>query len=93
MIANFGYRDAEGEFYITIDTNRCTGCQTKPCIPACPQSLFVQEEDPYGDVVVAIEEGGRKKLKYVCSDCKPRGARPPLPCMAACPFDAIAHSW
>lgn len=93
MIANYGYRDAEGEFYLTIDTGPCTRCEARPCIPACPRSLFREEEDPYGDTAVTIDEAARRKLKYECSACKPSGRRPPLPCVSACPFGAIAHSW
>lgn len=93
MIANYGYSDAEGEFYLTIDTGKCEGCANKPCIPACPRALFVAEEDPYGEAVVAIAEGKRKKLKYECGECKPTGAHPPLPCVAACPLGAVTHSW
>lgn len=93
MIAHYGYKDAEGEFYISIDTDHCGRCEGKPCISACPSSLFVAEEDPYGEVVVAIDEGGRRKLKYACAECKPGAVRPPLPCVAACPFDALRHSW
>jgi len=93
MIANYGYQDAEGAFFITIDTGRCARCAAKPCIPACPQSLFREEEDPYGDTAVAIDEAKRKRVKYACSPCKPARARPPLPCVEACPFGAIAHSW
>ena len=83
MIANYGYTDAEGEFYITIDTGKCERCQGKPCVPACPQAMFVEEEDPYGEAVVAIDDVKRKKLKYECAECKPTGDRPPLPCVKA----------
>jgi len=93
MIANYGYSDAEGEFYITIDTALCPRCEAKPCMPACPEALIVEEEDPYGDTGVAIDESKRKQLKYACSACKPDQDRPPLPCVTACPFDAIQHSW
>ena len=93
MIANYGYKDGEGEFYITIDTDRCAACDAKPCVAACPMKLFVVEEDPYGDEVVAIDDAKRKKLKYECAACKPTQGRPALPCVAACPFAAVSHSW
>ena len=93
MIAHYGYADAEGEFYITIDTGRCARCDGKPCVPACPRRLFREEEDPYGDAVVAVDERRRNKLRHECSPCKPSRERPALPCVTACPFAAIAHSW
>jgi Fe-S-cluster-containing hydrogenase component 2 len=93
MIANYGYIDGEGEFYITVDQDKCASCADKPCIPACPASLFVEEEDPYGETVAAIDDIKRKKLKYECMPCKPTQDRPPLPCVVACPYDAVKHSW
>jgi hypothetical protein len=32
-------------------------------------------------------------LKYECNPCKPSSHKPPLPCVAACRFEAITHSW
>lgn len=93
MIANYGYKDAEGDFYITIDQDRCAECGNKPCIAACPKALLLEEEDPYGEAVAAIDDQKRKKIKYECMDCKPSQDRPPLPCVTACPFEAIRHSW
>lgn len=93
MIANYGYRDAEGEFYVTIDTDRCSSCAEKPCISACPGSVLTGEEDPYGEMVVAVDALQRNRLKHACADCKPHRNRPSLPCTAACPCGAITHSW
>lgn len=93
MIANYGYKDAEGEFYLTINTDHCVECPEKPCVAACPQSILIVEEDPYGDEVVAVDDAKRKKLKYECSGCKPNLDRPPLPCVAACPTESLRHSW
>ena len=93
MIAHYGYKDGEGEFYLTIDQGRCAGCGGKPCLLACPLSVLVEEEDPYGETVAAVDDRKRRKLKYECMGCKPATGRPPLPCVEACPFGAITHSW
>lgn len=94
MIAHYGYRDAEGAFYITLDTDRCAACEEKPCLAACPAAVLVAEEGPYEEgAVAAVSEGARRRLKDLCSPCKPAGARLVLPCMAACPLAAITHSW
>lgn len=93
MIAHYGYQDGEGLFYVTIDQHRCAGCSSRPCVGACPNALFVVEDDPYGETVAAVDERRRKRLKYECGDCKPARGRLPLPCVAACPFGALAHSW
>jgi Fe-S-cluster-containing hydrogenase component 2 len=96
MLANYGYKDASGDFFITIDTEKCNGCGI--CMEACPSSVFmVADEDPHDpmrDGPVAVVFGDRKKrLKYECSPCKPALSRPPLPCVEACKAGAIFHLW
>jgi len=95
MLANYGYKDGSGEYFITIDTDKCTGCGA--CVTACPASVFVVVADPYDPLaekqVAVIKEEHRKKLKYSCAPCKPTGQRKELPCVAACEPGAIAHSW
>jgi Fe-S-cluster-containing hydrogenase component 2 len=95
MLANYGYKDGSGEFFITIDTDKCDGCEK--CVPACPGGCFEVTEDPHDPMreepVAVINDDQRKKLKYVCAQCKPASQRPPLPCVEACPQDAITHSW
>ena len=96
MLANYGYKDASGDFFITIDTDKCDGCGQ--CVPACPQGIFlVVDEDPNDpmrdDPVAMIDAGKKKKLKSECNPCKPSGERLPLPCVEACPRGAISHSW
>ena len=95
MIANYGYKDGSGEYFITIDTDKCNGC--KDCIKACPYGVLdvgPDENDPLSDDEVAfVTEMERKKIKYTCAPCKPITNRPPLPCMSACKQEAISHSW
>lgn len=102
MIANYGYRDGSGEYYLTIDTDRCIGCEGRWCVDACPQALFVIEADDYDDEVATIVMAARKQLKEKCSECKGSsqsgGLRDPeaprtLPCTTACIPAAISHSW
>ena len=95
MLANYGYKDGSGEYFITIDTDKCDGC--KKCAEACPyQVLEITDDpnDPMREVPVAIvKDSQRKKIKYSCAPCKPNTGMKELPCMAACPTDAILHSW
>lgn len=93
MIANYGYMDGSGEYYISIDTDKCIDCEDHGCVDACPKGMFVIEDDDYDDEVAFIVEGSRKKIKYECASCKPIADAPPLPCMEACKPKALKHSW
>ncbi|MCK5618982.1 MAG: 4Fe-4S binding protein [Candidatus Krumholzibacteria bacterium] len=95
MKANYGYTDGSGDFFITIDTDKCDGCGD--CVTACPGGVFETGEDPHDpfreEPVAVVTEEQRKKIKYTCAPCKPDHDRPELPCVAACKPDAISHSW
>jgi ferredoxin len=95
MIANYGYKDGSGEFFISIDTELCTGCGE--CVIRCPSDVLATGEDlhdPFREGPVArVQEEQRNKLKYACARCKPVTNRCPLPCVTACTPGAVAHSW
>ncbi|MFH1862549.1 MAG: 4Fe-4S dicluster domain-containing protein [bacterium] len=93
MKANYGYKDGSGDYFITIDTDNCLQCSAHPCISACPVGALAIITDDYDDQVAAVADEHRKKIKFSCAPCKPDVNRPPLPCVAACPQDAILHSW
>jgi Fe-S-cluster-containing hydrogenase component 2 len=93
MIANYGYMDGSGSYYITIDTDNCLTCPHHGCVAACPVGLFVIETDDYDDSVAMVKKEFRHKIKYSCAPCKPISHKPPLPCQTACTPGAIAHSW
>jgi NAD-dependent dihydropyrimidine dehydrogenase PreA subunit len=96
MLANYGYKDGSGEYFITIDTDKCDGCGD--CVNACPADVFaVVDEDPNDPLreepVALVNDDKRRKLKYECNVCKPAGETKPLPCVTSCPASAISHSW
>jgi len=93
MIANYGYTDGSGEYYISINTDGCVECAEHPCVDACPKAIFEIIEDDYDDMVAIVKEEPRKSLKYICADCKPASNPPPLPCKEACPANSIEHTW
>ena len=49
--------------------------------------------DIEGGMMAAVKEEHRWKLKYTCGPCKPVGKQVTPPCIAACPNEAIEHSW
>jgi Fe-S-cluster-containing hydrogenase component 2 len=95
MIAQFGYKDGSGEFFISIDTDKCNGCGD--CVPVCPAGVLEMRENDFDpladDNMAAVTEEHRKKIKYSCALCKPSGDRPELQCMSVCEPNAITHSW
>jgi Fe-S-cluster-containing hydrogenase component 2 len=93
MRAHYGYKDGSGEYFITIETDACIDCVGMPCVKVCPTGVLEPYEDDYDDLVVAVKEDFRRRLKYACAPCKPVSDRLPLPCVEACPADTIEHSW
>ncbi len=95
MLANYGFKDGSGSFFITIDTDKCDGCGK--CAEACPEDVFEigeDEIDPFREEPVAkIKKEDTKKIKFTCAPCKPIGSDTPLPCVTACEPGAITHSW
>jgi len=94
MLANYGYKDGSGDYFITIDTDKCNGCDK--CVEVCPSNVMAvgeDENDPLSEQKVAfVTEAERKKIKYTCAPCKPSKDAIP-PCINACKPNAITHSW
>lgn len=97
MKANYGYKDGAGDFFITIDTDKCNGCGD--CATECPAGVLELVEDEF-DIdaeteIAAVTAAHSKKIKYSCAPCKPSSgyAMDELPCVKACAPNAIVHSW
>ncbi len=94
MIARYGFTDGSGDWYVTIDTDKCDGCGK--CPQVCPAKILdvgPDEIDILREKPVAfIKYEERKKVRYSCAPCKP-GYGPELaPCAAVCASRAISHS-
>ena len=91
VIVHYGYKDGSGEYFISVDTDKCNSCGD--CVEACPAgvlemiTMMIDLED---ELVAAVTEEHRKKIKYSCAPCKPE-KRPP--CVSACEQEAITHTW
>lgn len=97
MLANYGYKDGAGDFFITVDTDKCTGCED--CVEACPAGVLEMVENEF-DIeaetpIAAVTNEHAKKIKYSCGPCKPAQGytKADLPCVKACEPGAIEHSW
>jgi NAD-dependent dihydropyrimidine dehydrogenase PreA subunit len=92
LISYYGYSDGSGEYYIVIDSDKCSGCGK--CVEKCPQralELITEFIDLEDKTVAAVSEQHRKKIRYTCAACKPETNKPP--CVQACSSKAIKCIW
>jgi Fe-S-cluster-containing hydrogenase component 2 len=92
MITHYGYIDGSGEYFIVIDSDKCSGCGK--CVEICPQkALLLRTEfiDLEDKMVAAVSEEHRKKIKYTCSSCKPETNN--TLCVIGCESKAIKCNW
>ena len=97
MKANYGYKDGSGDFYITVDTDKCNGCGD--CTVSCPVGVLELVDNEY-DIeaetqIASVKKEHSKKIKYSCAQCKPASGYAPadLPCVKSCAAGAMGHSW
>ena len=90
MIIHYGYSDGEGEYRISVDTDKCDGCGA--CVEVCPKSLFELQLDDYDEMKVVVRHELVKKIGYLCpgiSACARNGET----CHNVCPHNVFEHSW
>lgn len=88
--ANYGYSDATGDYFITINGEICDGCGK--CIECCPE-IFVLSNDGATPSRAEVRELVRKKLGFVCPgflSCRRTKERD---CHSVCSRNVISHSW
>ncbi|UCC17493.1 MAG: 4Fe-4S binding protein [Dehalococcoidales bacterium] len=87
----YGYNDATGDYYITIDTGKCDGCGE--CVSACPSEIFEITPDEKGKSVALVKESARKKLSILCPGAGNCNGKDKGNCQAECSGQAITLSW
>lgn len=94
MLAHFGFKDGSGDWFLTINTDVCTGCSE--CMEVCPAHILEitnNEYDPLSEnKVVIVKQEERNKLRYKCAPCRPNYGDNPPPCTLVCKSNAISHS-
>jgi predicted CoA-substrate-specific enzyme activase len=90
MKVHYGYSDGTGEYFITIDNEKCDGCGE--CVQICPAGIFTTGKDDNGQLKAMVKEEARKKIAMLCpglGSCNPDKGN----CHAVCPQSAINHTW
>ena len=86
VVANYGYKDGSGEYYITVDTDKCNSCGK--CVDECPKNIFLMVLDDYDDLFPQVRKEIITLLRYE-SDASYCGYK----CQKVCQGDALTHSW
>jgi ferredoxin len=91
MIAHYGYADGSGEYYITIDTDKCDGCGE--CVRSCPKDIFGVAVDDYNKAVAVVREELSRSISYICSGYYQECISKEVNCHNVCKPEAISHTW
>ena len=89
--AQYGYNDATGDYYITIDLGKCDGCGK--CVLACPAAVFEVVQENGRQPKARVMEAVRKRLSIVCPGYRICNNDRKDNCQSVCQQNAITHSW
>jgi NAD-dependent dihydropyrimidine dehydrogenase PreA subunit len=91
MKIHYGYTDGTGDYYITVDTNRCDGCGE--CVNVCPAGILILGKEDGLKPKVVLKEEARRKLAMLCPGFQSCSSKGEANCHSVCPKDAIEHTW
>ncbi len=87
----YGYNDATGDYFITIDSGKCDGCGE--CATACPSGIFEIITENGQQPKAVVKESVRKKLSIICPGYDSCNGKVRTNCQKTCPNDAVILSW
>lgn len=91
LTVHYGYADGTGEYYITVDSNRCDGCGD--CVEACPAGIFILGREDGKQPRAEINEDARKRIALLCPGFHSCSSKHEVNCHSACAREAIGHTW
>jgi len=87
----YGYADATGNYFITVDRARCDGCGK--CVSVCPSAVFDVAQENGDRPKAIVREEVRKKLSLLCPGFGACSKSLKANCHTVCQGDAISHTW
>jgi len=91
MKVHYGYSDGTGDYFITIDSELCNGCEE--CVSVCPSAIFAIVRNDSAQPKAIVKEEARKKLSLLCPGFDSCSSTHELNCHRVCQQNAISHSW
>ncbi len=87
----YGYNDATGEYFITIDMAKCDGC--KQCVNTCTSGIFEMIQEDGRQPRARVAESARKRLAILCPGIAACNVSQGITCQTKCSQKAITLSW
>jgi ferredoxin len=87
----YGYTDATGDYFITVDLTSCDGCGE--CVSACPAGIFEVVHEDGRQPEARVKETARKRLSILCPGYNTCSNEHEGNCLSSCQRDAISLTW
>ncbi len=87
----YGYNDATGDYFITVNATKCDGCGK--CVPACPAAIFEIIREDGQKPKPRVTEAARKRLSILCPGYQLCHRNHVVNCRSVCQPKAISLTW